>query len=177
MINTPLIPWHSMFMGVALLAAARSKDGRKRNGACIASSDNKILGVGYNGLPRGCDDEDPAYWGDDDSDPLNSRHSYIVHAEVNAILNCVTLPLTASTIYATQYPCPRCAQSIIQVGIRRVVYLEKKTHQTATNAATEKMLKDSGVELLPLSELEATSGDWCEQLAGFIQSSAPLQAP
>lgn len=171
--NTPLIPWHSMFMGVALLAAARSKDARKRNGACIASSDNKILGVGYNGLPRGCNDEDPAYWGDDDADPLNSRHSYIVHAEVNAILNCVTLPLTASTIYATQYPCPRCAQSIIQVGIRRVVYLEKKSHQTATNAATEKMLMDAGVELLPLSELELPSGQWCEQLAAFIQAHAP----
>ena len=93
-----------MFMGVALLAAARSKDARKRNGACIASSDYKILGVGYNGLPRGCDDDDPAYWADDDQDPLNSRHSYIVHAEVNAILNCVVLPLTGGTIYATQFP-------------------------------------------------------------------------
>ena len=62
-------------MGVALLAAARSKDARKRNGACIVSPDNKISGVGYNGLPRGCDDSDPHYWQDDDSDPLNSRSS------------------------------------------------------------------------------------------------------
>ena len=59
--NVPLIHWHSMFMGVALLAGARSKDARKRNGACIASPDNRILGVGYNGLPRGCDDADPQY--------------------------------------------------------------------------------------------------------------------
>jgi dCMP deaminase len=170
--NQPLIPWHSMFMGVALLAAARSKDARKRNGACIASSDNKILGVGYNGLPRGCDDADPAYWGDDDNDPLNSRHSYIVHAEVNAILNCVTLPLTHSTIYATQFPCPRCAQSIIQVGIRRVVYLEKKSHHHGHNAATEKMLGDAGVELLQLAQLEAPSGAWCERLSAFIRDNA-----
>jgi dCMP deaminase len=127
--NRSLLDWHSMFMGVALLAAARSKDARKRNGACIASADYKILGVGYNGLPRGCDDDDPAYWADIDSDPLQSRHSYIVHAEVNAILNCVVLPLTGGTIYATQFPCPRCVQSIIQVGIRRVVYLEQKPHQ------------------------------------------------
>lgn len=171
--NRPLIPWHSMFMGVALLAAARSKDSRKRNGACIASQDNKILGVGYNGLPRGCDDADPSYWGDDDHDPLNSRHSYIVHAEVNAILNCVTLPLTGSTIYATQYPCPRCAQSVIQVGIRRVVYLEKKSHHGASNAATEKMLADAGVELVQLSELEPPSGGWCERLSDFIAASPP----
>ena len=50
--NRSLLDWHSMFMGVALLAAARSKDARKRNGACIASADYKILGVGDNGLPR-----------------------------------------------------------------------------------------------------------------------------
>jgi dCMP deaminase len=167
--NTPLIHWHSMFMGVALLAAARSKDARKRNGACIASADSKILGVGYNGLPRGCDDTDPAYWQDDDADPFHSRHSYIVHAEVNAILNCVVLPLTDSTIYTTQFPCPRCVQSIIQVGIRRVVYLEKKGHQVALNNAASKMLADAGVQVHALSEVGAASAHWCDQLATFIQ--------
>ena len=109
--------------------------------------DYKILGVGYNGLPRGCDDDDPAYWADDDEDPLHSRHSYIVHAEVNAILNCVVLPLTDGTIYATQFPCPRCVQSIIQVGIKRVVYLEQKPHQVASIAAANKMLRDAGIDV------------------------------
>lgn len=171
--NVPLIPWHSMFMGVALLAAARSKDARKRNGACIASADNKILGVGYNGLPRGCDDDDESYWADDDGDPLRSRHSYIVHAEINAILNCVVLPLTGGTIYATQFPCPRCVQSIIQVGIRRVVYLEQKSHQAAQNAAASKMLADAGVDVLPLEEVEAAAAAWCGELDGFIRDTGP----
>ncbi len=166
--NHPLIDWHSMFMGVALLASARSKDSRKRNGACIASADYKIVGVGYNGLPRGCDDNDPAYWSDDDADPANSRHSYIVHAEVNAILNCVVLPLTGSTIYTTQYPCPRCVQSIIQVGIQRVVYLEKKDHQIGLNTASAKMLTDAGIDVLALSELDVPSAAWCTELSGFI---------
>lgn len=171
--NTPLIHWHSMFMGVALLAAARSKDGRKRNGACIASSDNKILGVGYNGLPRGCNDEDESYWADEDDNPLRSRHSYIVHAEVNAILNCVVLPLTGSTIYTTQFPCPRCAQSIIQVGIQRVVFLEKKSHHVASNGASDKMLLDAGIEILRLDELEAPAATWCQKLDDFIQVTGP----
>ncbi len=171
--NTPLIHWHSMFMGVALLAAARSKDRLKRNGACIASADNKILGVGYNGLPRGCDDEDTSYWADIDEDPLRSRHSYIVHAEVNAILNCVVLPLTGGTIYTTQFPCPRCAQSIIQVGIQRVVFLEKKSHQVAQNGASDKMLADAKVEVLSLDELEASAGIWCDKLEEFIQHTGP----
>jgi dCMP deaminase len=160
-----------MFMGVALLAAARSKDARKRNGACIASADNKIVGVGYNGLPRGCDDTDPAYWADNDDDPFQSRHSYIVHAEVNAILNCVVLPLTGGTIYATQFPCPRCVQSIIQVGIRRVVYLEKKPHQVGLNEAANKMLADAGIEVQSLAELEGDSPTWCETLEHFIRDS------
>ena len=171
--NNPLIHWHSMFMGVALLAAARSKDARKRNGACIASADNKILGVGYNGLPRGCNDEDPGYWADIDEDPLQSRHSYIVHAEVNAILNCVVLPLTGSTIYATQYPCPRCVQSIIQVGIQRVVFMEKKPHQVALNLASDKMLVDAGIEVLSLEQLEASAAGWCGKLGEFIQATGP----
>src|SRR4051812_25081497 len=101
-----LIGWHSMFMGVALLASARSKDHRARNGASIVTPDHRIVGVGYNGLPRGCEDDDPIYWSDDDNDAYMSRHSYVVHAEVNAILNCVVLPLTDATIYTTQYPCP-----------------------------------------------------------------------
>jgi dCMP deaminase len=169
--NVPLIHWHSMFMGVALLAGARSKDARKRNGACIASADNRILGVGYNGLPRGCDDDDPAYWLDNDDDPFQSRHSYIVHAEVNAILNCVVLPLTGGTIYATQFPCPRCVQSIIQVGIQRVVYLEQKPHQVAAIAAANKMLKDAGIEVQALAELEAESPTWSTRLEQFIRES------
>lgn len=166
--NRPLIDWHSMFMGVALLASARSKDSRKRNGACIASADYKIVGVGYNGLPRGCDDNDPTYWSDDDNDPLHSRHSYIVHAEVNAILNCVVLPLTGSTIYTTQYPCPRCVQSIIQVGIQRVVYLEKKSHQVALNEASAKMLRDARIDVQALQEMEMRAATWCQELSSFI---------
>ncbi len=169
--NDSLIHWHSMFMGVALLAAARSKEARKRNGACIVSPDNKISGVGYNGLPRGCDDNDPHYWQDDDSDPLNSRHSYIVHAEQNAILNCTTLPLHGSTIYATQYPCPKCVQSIIQVGIKRVVYLDKKAHQERVNSASEKMLADAGVAIDALQEIHPGSADWSASLSHFIESS------
>ena len=172
--NKALIDWHSMFMGVALLASARSKDGRTRNGACIASADHRILGVGYNGLPRGCDDADPGYWADNDADPLHSRHSYIVHAEVNAILNCVVLPLTGSTIYTTQFPCPRCVQSIIQVGIARVVYLEKKSHQVALNGASDKMLADAGIEVLSLEALEMPSAQWCGKLDDFIRATGPV---
>lgn len=162
-----------MFMGVALLASARSKDHRARNGACIVSPDHRIIGVGYNGLPRGCDDADPVYWSDDDADPLHSRHSYVVHAEINATLNCVVLPLTDATIYTTQFPCPRCVQAIIQAGIRRVVYLREKPHHARVNEAARKMLVASGVACDPLQAIAAGSSEWSEGLARFLGTSAP----
>lgn len=163
-----------MFMGVALLASARSKDHRARNGACIVSPDHRIIGVGYNGLPRGCDDADPVYWSDDDGDPLHSRHSYVVHAEINATLNCVVLPLTDATIYTTQFPCPRCVQAIIQAGIRRVVYLREKPHHARLNEAARKMLVASGVACDPLAAIDGRSSQWSAELAGFLGTSSLL---
>ncbi|MBQ0957670.1 dCMP deaminase family protein [Ideonella sp. 4Y11] len=172
-VNKALIDWHSMFMGVALLASARSKDGLTRNGACIASADHRILGVGYNGLPRGCSDQDPVYWSDQDDDPFLSRHSYVVHAEMNAILNCVTLPLTGSRIYTTQFPCPRCTQSIIQVGITEVVWLRRKPHQQRSQEAALKMLGDAGVRILSLAEADLRADAWVQALDGYLQGAAP----
>ncbi len=161
------ISWEAMFMGVALLAGARSKDPKSQNGACIANRENRILGVGYNGLPRGCSDHDPVYWADDDNSPFMSKHLYVVHAEVNAILNCVVLPLTDARMYSTQYPCPRCTQAIIQSGITEIVYLREKTHHTELNRATEKMCNDAGVRL---RRLEAMPSSWAEDLSGFLSS-------
>jgi dCMP deaminase len=89
----------------------------------------------------------------------------------------VVLPLTGSTIYATQFPCPRCVQSIIQVGIRRVVYLEKKPHQVAQIAAANKMLADAGIDVQSLGELEQQSPTWSEKLERFIRDSREPGAP
>jgi dCMP deaminase len=163
-----LIGWHEMFMGVALLASARSKDHRARNGACIVSSDKRILGVGYNGLPRGCDDADPIYWSDEDGDAFRSRHSYVVHAEINATLNCVVHPLTGAAIYTTQFPCPRCAQAIIQAGITSVIYLREKHHHHAENAAAKKMFASSSVECRALEVVDGGSMEWVARLGASI---------
>ena len=163
-----LIGWHEMFMGVALLASARSKDHRARNGASIVSPGQRILGVGYNGLPRGCDDADPVYWSDDDGNPFQSRHSYVVHAEINAILNCVVHPLREATIYTTQFPCPRCAQAIIQAGIKSVVYLREKKHHAAENQAALKMFAASGVACEAMESFDAGAYAWSQALSGNL---------
>lgn len=168
-----LIGWHEMFMGVAVLASARSKDHRARNGACIVSDDKRILGVGYNGLPRGCDDADPIYWSDVDGDAFHSRHSYVVHAEINAALNCVVHPLTGATIYTTQFPCPRCAQAIIQAGIVSVIYLREKQHHHAENAAVKKMFASSAVACMALESIDPSLAEWAARFATSIGMPAP----
>lgn len=173
---TALIGWHAMFMGVAILASARSKDRRTRNGACIATPDQRIIGVGYNGLPRGCDDGDPVYWSDDDANPFHSRHSYVVHAEINAMLNCVVLPLRGATIYTTQFPCPKCAQAIIQSGIAQVVYLREKPHHAQENAAARKMFDASGVACTAMEGVDPAAFEWSRQLVAGLGLGKPADS-
>lgn len=140
--------WHTYFMSVALLSSFRSKDSKTQNGACIADPNRKIIGIGYNGLPSGCNDDDPCYWKDeDDSNILQSKHTYVVHAEKNAIYNCMAHNMAGAIIYTTQFPCNTCAQAIIQVGIKEVIYLRIKEHDyhALRNEAVRKMFKDAGI--------------------------------
>ena len=77
------ISWNEYFMGVAMLAAQRSKDPNTQVGACIVSEDNIIISTGYNGMPKGCsDDEFP--WNRDGED---TKYKYVVHAELNAMFH------------------------------------------------------------------------------------------
>lgn len=143
------ISWSAYFMSIALLSSFRSKDPKTQNGACIVGSRNKIIGIGYNGLPYGCDDNDPLYWSDhDDSEYLHSKHTYVVHAEQNAIFNSTAHDLKGATIYTTQRPCNLCAAAIIQVGIFRVVYYRQKEHHHDINKAVDRMFDSAGVEIL-----------------------------
>lgn len=147
--------WETYFMSIAVLSSFRSKDQKTQNGACIVDRSNKIIGIGYNGLPRGCSDDDPQYWEDDDSDILRSKHTYVVHAEKNAIYNCMSHDMNNTKMYVTQFPCNTCAQAIIQVGIKEVIYLRKKkhSHHTNLNEAVQKMFTDSQVNIVSYQQL------------------------
>jgi dCMP deaminase len=119
------ISWKEYFMGIAQLSARRSKDPSSQVGACIVNNENKILGIGYNGLPHGLED-DTFNWSRT-NDFLDSKYPYICHAEMNAILNSIQLnSLKDSTIYTTLFPCNECTKLIIQSGIKHVIYLEDK---------------------------------------------------
>lgn len=135
--------WDEYFMGVAILSGHRSKDPSTQVGACIVSEDNKILSMGYNGLPRGCsDDEFP--WEREGSD-LETKYPYVVHSELNAILNYRGGSLEGAKIYVSLFPCNECAKAIIQSGIRTIVYDSDKYHDTPSMQASRRMLDAAGV--------------------------------
>ena len=123
------ISWDEYFMGISLLSAQRSKDSHTQVGACIVSQDNKILSVGYNGMPTGC------------SDP------FVCHAELNAILNHAAGSLQNAKIYVSLFPCNECAKAIIQSGIKEVVYWEDKYADTDGVKASKKMFELTGVKI------------------------------
>ena len=79
------INWDEYFMGIALLTAMRSKDPNSQVGACIVSPENKILSLGYNGMPMGCNDDEMPW--EREGAPLQTKYMYVCHAELNAILN------------------------------------------------------------------------------------------
>ncbi len=138
------ITWDEYFMGVAKLSAMRSKDPNTQVGCCIVSSDNKILSMGYNGLPIGCsDDEFP--WGKNDPDEYNNKYLYVAHSELNAILNYRGGSLDGAKIYVTLFPCNECAKALIQAGIKTIVYESDKYEGEPSNLAAKRLLNAAGV--------------------------------
>ena len=137
------ISWDEYFMGVALLAAKRSKDPNTQVGCCIVDSSNVILTTGYNGFPKGCSD-DVFPW---DREGEQTKYPYVVHAELNAILNASGKDLRGSKLYVALFPCNECAKAIIQSGISEVIYLSDKYADTPLTQASKLMLRTAGIRL------------------------------
>ncbi len=142
--RTDYLSWDEYFMGVAVLSSMRSKDPSTQVGACIVDRDKKIISMGYNGMPRYCDD-DVFPW-DREGDPLNSKYIYVCHAELNAILNCHGGSVKDAICYTTLFPCNECAKAIIQSGITEIVYLSDKYADTPSTIASKKMFDSAGVK-------------------------------
>ena len=145
--RTDYISWDEYFMGIAMLAARRSKDPNTQVGACIVSQDDIIISTGYNGMPKGCSDDDFP-WGRDGE---NAKYPYVVHAELNAILNANGRSLQGSRLYVALFPCNECAKAIIQSGVKEVVYLSDKYADTPVTKASKRMLDAAGVRYFRLN--------------------------
>jgi dCMP deaminase len=108
-------------------------------------------------MPKGCsDDEFP--W---EREGEITKYPYVVHAELNAILNANGRDLRGSRLYVALFPCNECAKAIIQSGVQEVVYLSDKYKDTMENFASKRMLSAAGVKFTQLkTDLKAITLDF-----------------
>ena len=139
------LSWDDYFMAMAFLTARRSKDPNTQVGACIVNPQKAIVGLGYNGFPRGCSDG-VLPWARQ-GPFLHKKYAYVCHAEVNAILNKGSADVKDATLYVALFPCNECAKMIIQSGIKEVVYLHDHYHDTDSCRASRIMFEMAGVAL------------------------------
>lgn len=149
--RTDYIGWHEYFMNVARLSAQRSKDPNTQVGSCIVSEDKRIVGVGYNGFVKGCEDDEYPW-------EAPSKYLYVCHAESNAILNSTNFNLLkGATLYTTLFPCNECAKLIIQLGIKHIIYLSDKYHESDEMTASRRMFNSANIEYKDYENLEKKS--------------------
>lgn len=142
-----VLSWDDYFMGLAHLSAKRSKDPSTQVGAVIVSQDHRVIGIGYNGFPNGCDDDDFPW--DREGEVIQTKYPYVVHAELNAILNS-NANCSGGILYVSLFPCNECAKAIIQAGIKKIVYECDKYAESDSVIASKMMLRSAGVELVQL---------------------------
>ena len=143
------ISWETYFMGIAHLSALRSKDPNTQVGAVIVDQEHKVVSIGYNGFPKGCSDDE--YPWENEGSSLETKYVYVVHAELNAILNS---PRTVKgcSIYVSLFPCHECAKAIIQSGIQEIVYESDKYASSESVLASKRMLESAGVKMVQLTK-------------------------
>ncbi len=150
------LSWDETFMLMTKLIAKKSKEPNTKVGACVVDENNIIVGLGYNGFPRNCDDN--AFPWEREGDVLDVKYTYVVHAEANAIMNS-NKSVKDCRIYVCLFPCNECAKIIIQNGIKEVIYESDKYKDVDIFIASRKMLKAAGVKMrkyVTKNELEVT---------------------
>ena len=157
LVDQQILTWHQYFMGIAIISSMRSKDPKRKVGAVIVDNDHRILSIGYNGFPNHCNDKDFP-WNDEpersntDQEKIQVKDFYVVHAELNAILNYKGESLKGSTIYTTLIPCNECIKAIIQSGIKKIIYKDYK--ESYKNLASKRMIEAAGIEMISYGSLK-----------------------
>ncbi|QBF34482.1 dCMP deaminase family protein [Mycoplasmopsis phocirhinis] len=153
--------WDGYFMALAKISAMRSKDPNTKVGACIIDGDKKVIGLGYNGMPGGIDDAFPWTRNSIDNNISKTKYPYVVHAEINAIINAFGKTKNA-ILYTSLYPCSNCAKTIVQAGIKTIIYENDKYHNTEDAKIARYILQSCGIESRHLAlqtSIEVKVGD------------------
>jgi len=139
--------WKKRMMDMAWHVSTWSKDDSTKVGCVITDEENTIKSLGYNGHPRGLNDE----VAERNARPL--KYLYVVHAEINAIVNATRngVSLKNSTIYCTFFPCNECAKAIINSGIKKLISYEPDFLHSRWGESfriSHEMLEECGIEII-----------------------------
>ncbi|WP_339033729.1 dCMP deaminase family protein [Spiroplasma endosymbiont of Cantharis rufa] len=145
------IDWDTYFLAMVQLNAMRSKDPTTQVGCVIVNNLKQVVSTGYNGLPRGLNDDN--YPWSRDGKLEETKYPYIVHAELNAILSSKD-SVRGCEIYTSLFPCNECTKSIIQSGIKKITYSCDKYENKVENKIAKKMLKEAKVEYIFKKEVK-----------------------
>jgi dCMP deaminase len=151
--------WSDYFLGLAKVISQRSHDIHTQHGCIITDSNNRILGVGYNGFPKGMDDSLlPTHRPD--------KYHWMIHAERNALSNCVIRP-DNGIAYVTGQSCNDCIMALWQEGIRKVIM--SKSHGThlfdaASQHRFDLFVSQTGIEIVQIEP----NLSWLKQLCGVL---------
>ena len=137
------ISWDECFMRMAHVIAQRSKDPSTQAGAVVADQNNIVVGLGYNGFPRGVDNA--ALPWEREGSFLDTKYAYVCHAEENAIYNA-NKSTRGCKVYCTLFPCNECAKTIIQNGITEVIFESDKYHNVDAFIASRRLLDAAGIK-------------------------------
>ena len=140
-------------MQIAQICSKESKDPSTQVGACIVSSDGRIISTGFNHNPEKWE-VNRFPWGNDvrNNGEGNTKYPYIIHAELDAICKCTNLQsLNGAAIYVTLFPCEQCAKIITAFGIKKVVYFERRN--TQSEEYSERTFDECGIECTSYQEL------------------------
>lgn len=146
----PKINWDDFYLGLAESVSKQSKDKSRQVGCVITDDRHRVLSIGYNGMPRGVNDDVP------ERHERPVKYYFFEHAERNAIYNAngIQAKLEGATMYAQSFPCADCARGIIQVGIKYVV-AKKKNIFTGSGWEEsikygKEMLDEAGVKIIEI---------------------------
>ncbi|KAM5311091.1 deoxycytidylate deaminase isoform 1-T8 [Glossophaga mutica] len=167
------LEWPEYFMAVAFLSAQRSKDPNSQVGACIVNAENKIVGIGYNGMPNGCSD-DLLPWRRTAERKLDTKYPYVCHAELNAIMNKNSADVKGCTIYVALFPCNECAKLIIQAGIKEVIFMSDKYHDSEETVAARLMFDMAGVTFRFPPEADTSPLCSCSRCCSVAQTKSSI---
>ena len=143
--------WHHRFLDLADTISTWSKDPSRGVGAVIVSPMKQVLATGYNGLPRGFEDSPERL-------QRPAKYDLIVHAEMNAIIQCARHGITpvGATLYSSFSPCIHCTLAIVQAGIVRVVTRNVSLGDEHWNDSIHKsmsMLEEVGIEYIAMEHV------------------------